>query len=199
MARRTKTVAMLQQEKQDALPLWRLREILDYDPATGVFRWKETMNSQAMAGQVAGCMSHPSPFVQFNIGDKNYHGHRLAWFYVHGVWPEHDIRHVNDNGRDNRIANLKEATNQQIILSFPLRRNNTSGYKGVSFHKKTRRWRASLHTKEKWIHLGLFDTKEEAYEAYCEAGRQTFGADFVPRKREPRAANSNKALKERVA
>jgi hypothetical protein len=180
--RRTKTVATLRQEKQDALPLEKLRDILHYNPATGVFVWKQTMNPAAVAGQVAGCITHASPYINFNIGDKLYQGHRLAWFYVHGVWPEHDIRHINKNGHDNRIANLKEITNAQIVLSFPLRRNNTSGYKGVSFHKKTRRWLASLHTKERWLYLGLFDTKEEAYEAYCKAGSQMYGPDFVPRK-----------------
>jgi HNH endonuclease/AP2 domain len=180
--KRRKTKATLQREKQAALPLKRLREILDYNPATGVFVWKQTMNVTARAGQVAGSVNVWG-YVQIKIGGKNYQGHRLAWFYVHGVWPEHEIRHVNDNRQDNRIANLKEITGLQIVLSHPLRRDNTSGYKGVTFCRTTGRWQAILFANGKRAHLGRFDTKEEAYKAYCEAGRKRYGDDFIPRER----------------
>jgi hypothetical protein len=88
-------------------------------------------------------------------------------------WPMVD--HVNGDGLDNRRSNLRPASPRQNNANLRLARNNTSGFKGVSFHKQTGRFRAALNTNGKCIHLGLFSTAEEAAHAYDVAAIQLWG------------------------
>lgn len=88
------------------------------------------------------------------------------------------VDHINHDPLDNRRSNLRLATNSQNLFNRPMRKGNTSGYKGVTFHRSTGKWRARVGYKNKQIYLGLFNTPEEAYKAYCNKAIELFG-DFA--------------------
>src|SRR5579862_7745832 len=85
----------------------RLKEVLDYDPATGEFRWKTRLGGKAVAGRVAGYLDRG--YISIRIDRRIYMAHRLAWLWVYGVWPEGWLDHINRKKNDNRIDNLRLA------------------------------------------------------------------------------------------
>ena len=148
----------------------RLREILNYDPDTGVFTWIVKPNKSLSAGRQAGCISRG--YRKIHIDNKNYQAHRLAWLYVYGELPQQMLDHINGNGLDNRISNLREATTKQNAENiYGPQSNNTSGYLGVHWIPHKRKWRSRIMNNGKKLSLGYFFTKEEAYEAYIVAKR----------------------------
>jgi hypothetical protein len=154
----------------------RLKELADYDPETGVFTWRAS-RPRARKGAIAGT-KRPDGYWAIAIDCKLCYAHRLAWLYMTGKWPTADIDHINGNKSDNRIANLRQATRSQNKANTPPPRHNTSGLKGVSL--EGRRWKAQIERDGKKCHLGLFDTPEEAYAAYCKAAREHFGEFYLP-------------------
>jgi hypothetical protein len=153
----------------------RLREILHYDPATGVFTWLAPVGNRA-CGAPAGRLSHG--YIGIQIGGKRYLAHRLAWLYVTGEWPSDQVDHINLDRSDNRWCNLRPAGQSQNMGNTRVYCNNTSGFKGVSWEKGRRKWDARVLVKGKNIHLGYFDAPHLAYAAYCLAARKYFG-DFA--------------------
>ena len=150
-----------------ALTAERLREVLHYDPATGVFTWLVPCGSAA-AGAEAGSF-YSNGYMRVGVAGSVHLAHRLAWFYMTGEWPAEQIDHINGARADNRWVNLREATkaeNQQNVTAY---RNNTSGFPGVDWNKRDRRWRARIMVKREYRNLGYFSTAEEAAAAYAEA------------------------------
>lgn len=154
----------------------RLRELLHYDPESGVFTWRVDRSTRIRAGSVAGSIQYlgRTQYLYIMIDFKQYRAHRLVWLYVYGKWPAEMLDHINGDGADNRLANLREATcaeNSQAA-NKRLMKNNTSGYRGVSFNTKRKRWMASISAfgKRKW--LGSYETVEAAAAAYSEAKRK---------------------------
>ena len=145
----------------------RLKELLDYDPETGVFVWKVNKN-RARAGATAGTKNNRL-YTVIRIDRKDYTAHRLAWFYMYGTWPKDQLDHINRVRNDNRIGNLREATMQQNQWNPSKRKDNSSGYTGVGWHKKTEKWMAYIVINMKQKYLGLFNTPEEAHTAYVKA------------------------------
>lgn len=149
----------------------RLRESLSYDSETGVFtRRLATSGRFGWPGRVCGSPDKKG-HIYICVDGARYAAHRLAWLYVHGVWPLDQIDHINRVKDDNRIANLREATaavNTQN-LAEP-RASNTTGFLGVSrLHK---RFRAMIGANGVRHQLGIYDTPEEAYAVYLEAKRR---------------------------
>jgi hypothetical protein len=107
------------------------------------------------------------------IDGKRYYAHRLAWLYMTGKFPDQQIDHIDQDGTHNIWRNLREATNTQNAANSR-RRNNASGFKGV-FWQRSRRWRASIMVNSRRIHLGYFNTPEEAYAVYLAAAQKYFG------------------------
>lgn len=85
------------------------------------------------------------------------------------------IDHIDGNPHNNKFANLRIATSRQNQCNQKIRRDNTSGLKGVSWDSKRNKWQAGIQIDGKRIALGRFSTKEEAYAAYCEAARRLHG------------------------
>ena len=162
----------------------RLLELLIYDPDTGVFTWLRRPGSDRLtntwnsryAGAVAGWLREGYRHIRLDGG--SYLAHRLAWLWVHGSWPAALIDHINGDRADNRIANLREATQSQNVQNSRKRRNNTSGYKGVTWHEPLRKWRARISVPSKQIFLGYFTCPDEASRAY-EAAARTYHGEFA--------------------
>lgn len=139
----------------------RLKELLSYDPETGEFRWLVS-SGRVFKGSVAGCLS--KGYIQIRVDNQAYRAHRLAWLYVHGVWPTKEIDHIDSARPNNRIANLREATRTENLRNIGLQSHSTTGYKGVS--KAANKYLACATLNSKKIHLGHFPTAELASEAY---------------------------------
>ena len=122
----------------------RLQELLSYDPETGIFRWKVDRNGNAKKGEVAGSIASDG-YRAIRIDGRHYFAHRLAWFFVHGMWPADQIDHLNGRRADNRLANLREATNRENQQNLRRARSGSrSGLLGVSWHGQKGRWRAEI-------------------------------------------------------
>jgi hypothetical protein len=158
----------------------RLSQVLTYDPATGIFRWHSrepgdgddpakvaTWNTR-YAGRVAGVRTHG--YIKISIGDRKYYAHRLAWLYVFGRMPTL-LDHINRDGCDNRIENLR-AADKRINVDNSFRKDNTTGFRGVIRSANGQKFIAQRkHFKGQSSYIGTFDTAEAAHEAYMCAVR----------------------------
>jgi hypothetical protein len=148
----------------------RLRELLDFDQESGAFTWKVNRN-RVRAGSVAGSMD-PYGYLRIGVDRVDYFAHRLVWLYVHGVYPESEIDHINQVKTDNRIANLRLADRSLNNQNRPRGSNNKSGVKGVSWNKANRKWLAHIGFDGQNKYLGSFVTIDEAAAAYAAAVEQ---------------------------
>jgi hypothetical protein len=145
----------------------RLRELLLYDAETGIFT-RRIKTGRVLVGDVAGSL-HQKGYREIKVDYKHYFAHRLAWFYVHGVWPKDQIDHINGVKDDNRICNLREATNAENNQNQrKASRNSRSGLLGVCT-SNNRKPRAMIRFNGKRLYIGTFDTPELAHAAYLVA------------------------------
>lgn len=149
-----------------------LRELLDYDPTTGVFIWKVSTINHKRVGKIAGTVLRDSRhgYRYIIIAGKHYKGSRLAWLYITGRWPTGQIDHKNGVRDDDRFQNLRDvsaAVNQQNQRRA--QRHNVTGFLGVS--PVGDRFRATIRIDGKKCWLGSFDTAVEAHAAYVKAKR----------------------------
>ena len=151
-----------------------LRQLLDYNPDTGIFRWsKNICRPRCTPGAVAGCL-RPDKRWMIRIDGILYNAHRLAWIYMTGVSPSNEIDHINRVRNDNRWCNLREATRSQNQLNVP--RQNATGFMRVDYING--RYRARVRIDGKSKHLCMRDTAEEANAAAAAVMKQLYG-DFV--------------------
>ena len=139
-----------------------LKRIWHYDPDTGLFTRLIATAGHKKIGEIANGRSNKN-YVQIQIAEKTYKAHRLAWLYMTGDWPKHQVDHINGIRDDNRWCNLrdvKQSVNQQNQRSP--HRDNKSGYAGVCWDKSINKWRAQITVNNKKIHLGIFDDVHEA-------------------------------------
>jgi hypothetical protein len=150
----------------------RLKELLTYDPETGDFFWIANPRRRALPeGNKAGTTNESRGCRQIGINQRFYRSHRLAWLYMTGEWPKHEIDHIDGNPSNNCFSNLRDVprgVNQQNIRK-PLK-NNSVGYLGVK--KVNNRFAARLWANKVQHHLGYFATPEEAHAAYLIAKRR---------------------------
>jgi len=151
----------------------RLRSLLLYDPETGYFCWRIT-KANKNAGELAGCIA-PSGYVFIGIDGRIYRAHRLVWLYLHGVWPENQMDHVNLDRSDNRIANLRLASSAQNKANRRKDCRNRSGLKGAYWDRERQNWSSFIKTGGKSRFLGRHASKEAAHAAYVAAANDLFG------------------------
>lgn len=144
-----------------------LRCILSYDPKTGAFTW-HAPRPKIRVGDIAGTPGDEG-YIIIKIDAKSYKAHRLAWLYMTGRWPKDQIDHENREKSDNRFDNLRERDNAGNCWNQGIRKNNTSGFKGVHWCKGKRKWQAAIGVRMKKIHLGFFDDLQKAGRAYLDA------------------------------
>lgn len=141
------------------LTVARLRELLNYDADTGIFTWRISQG-KAKAGAVAGVVQR---YRTITIDSSPYKAHRLAWYYSHGVWPKHQIDHLNGLKDDNRLANLRDISMCGNLQNrYGISRQDSHLPMGVT--KNGNKFSAN-------IRIGSYDTVEEAREAYMNAKR----------------------------
>ena len=139
----------------------RLKEVLHYDPETGVFTWLVATGSRIKVGDVAGYVQ-PGGYRYIGIDKRRHLAHRLEWLYVHGDWPPEQLDHKNRSRSDNWITNLRLAAPAENNQNLSLARNNTSGHQGVCWAKAKGKWTAQIAVNNKNICLGYFTDISEA-------------------------------------
>lgn len=144
-----------------------LRYLFDYDPLTGLFRWRVKHSKKVVVGEIAGGLNTKG-YVVIGIDGAVYYGHRLAWIYMTGDCPS-QVDHDDNIKHHNWWENIRPATSQQNVLNAKRASNNTSGYKGVSWHKKAGKWSAQICLNGRNRYLGLFLDPKEAHRAYMAA------------------------------
>jgi len=144
-----------------------LMKIVSYDKDTGIF----TRLTGVKKGKEIHCVDGEGYGV-VSFHNKSYRAHRMAWLYVYGKLPDGILDHINQIKNDNRICNLREATVRQNRYNCKLNSNNTSGYRGVSWNKHAKKWKAAFHKGKDYILVGYFDTAEQANKAYLERIKQ---------------------------
>ena len=149
----------------------KLREILDYDPQTGVMRWRQRGKGRRGVGKIAGGMS-AAGYWKISIGEFKYRRARLAFLYMAGRWPQPVVDHINGHCADDRWINLREATHSQNAANY--RPRGTLGIRGV-YLTSDGRYRAEIKCLGKKMYLGRFGTAEEAGAAYWAAAQKVYG------------------------
>ena len=149
----------------------RLKELLQYNHDTGVFRWINNMGKRVKAGSEAGCLTRQG-YVQIRIDDKSYAAHRLVWLYMYGEFPNLYIDHIDGDKTNNARENLRLATQSENCQNLKKSRGK-SGFLGVTIDSQRKnRWKASIKLNGKQQHIGWYHTPEEAHQAYLKAKRE---------------------------
>lgn len=136
-----------------------LKELYDYDPATGRFTHKAT-------NKLAGNPNKPRGYVSLTINKKRYYAHRLAWLFAYGEWPAKSIDHINRDPADNRLQNLRVASQSE--------NNQNRKTRGVSYIKGRqggKKYTAQICHEGRKYQLGYYETEAEAHAAYLGAKR----------------------------
>lgn len=163
-------------ESKPVLTAERLRELLHYDTETGVWTWISACGrwGRIPAGAKAGFADTQGYWI-INVDGRHYRAARLAVLYMTGEWPRGEVDHCDTDPSNDRWDNLRKATSQENKANRGLNKNNTSGFKGVSWDRHKKKWVAQTKHNYRRIFLGRFDTKEEAHAAYCSAAERYFG------------------------
>lgn len=159
----------------------RIREVLDYNPETGAFTWRHVPGRKnSYAGKDAGSLAifaGGKPYLSIRVDDILYLSHRLAWVHFHGVWPTAGVDHIDGNGLNNAITNLREATQAQNLLNRIHQSNSESGLKGISKHGN--KWRVRIKNGSTNVLKAFYDL-EEAKAWHTEMEKLIHG-EFAPK------------------
>ena len=140
-----------------------LFNVIDYNKDTGDFIWKRAAGNVKKGDSAGG---YSEGYLKININKICYSAHRLAWLYVYGEFPKDQIDHINRVRSDNRIINLRNCTNKENRANSGKNKKNSSGYKGVSWHKATGKWQSQIAKDGVNVCLGFFDSKTAAAKKY---------------------------------
>ncbi|MGC7464244.1 HNH endonuclease [Xanthomonas citri pv. citri] len=139
----------------------RLRQLLEYDPSTGVFKWRVSPARQIKVGSVAGGVERTG-YRRIRVDGVLYRAARLAWLYVHGEWPSGEVDHINRTRHDDRLANLRDVHHQQ----------NCHNSLSRGAHRSGGRFSAKIMVGGRHVWLGRHATEEAAAAAYHAAKRR---------------------------
>jgi hypothetical protein len=169
------------------LPIERLFDWFVCDPIGGTLLWRERLDvpkewNSRRAGRYAGTLSKRDGYVIVQVHSHRWtsRAHRIVWAMTKGAWPKGQLDHKNGIRNDNRLRNLREATQSNQTINSETRSDNSLGIRGVRLHKPSGRFQARIGISGRVYHLGLFLTSEEAAGAYRDAAKRLHG-DFVRR------------------
>lgn len=155
-----------------------LYSTFSYDPDTGEFQWLRNVGQRGRIGEPAGGVwsdKSGKSYVVLTLNRQRYPAHCVAHLFMTGRWPAGEIDHRDGNGLNNRWLNLREGTKSQNQANARRRRDNSSGYKGVSLHAASGKFCARIQCRGRRINLGLYETPQEAHAAYVHAANSLFG------------------------
>lgn len=130
--------------------------------------WKVN-RGRAKAGEEAGCLDKRDGYYRIGVFGKQYLLHVLIWYMDKGVWPTGQLDNIDLDKSNNRPSNLRDVTQNVNQWNCVKRRHNISGFLGVSCHRRSGKWQASIAEYGKQRYLGLFNSPEEAAKAYLNA------------------------------
>jgi len=157
-------------------PLEDFKAHLRYEPETGHLYWAKTLSRRAVAGKRAGSPSHG--YVSLGFRGKQIPAHVIIWFMQTGEWPGKEVDHINGDRSDNRIENLRLATDSEQQCNRRMDRRNSSGVKGVYWNKNARKWQAYITKHGRITYLGIYASIEDARAARARAEEHLHG-EFV--------------------
>lgn len=169
--------ATYQENKSTVLPVNHLCDVFKYDPETGFIFWSKPRKGILKNG-VAGTITKRG-YVSVMVDGKKLYRHRIAWALTHGEFPHCPIDHINGIKGDDRIENLRLATYSQNGYNRGKTSHNKTGFKGVHVVKRSGKFRSRITVNKEVFTLGVFDTSEDAAEAYQKAAKTMHG-DFAP-------------------
>lgn len=149
-----------------------LKSRFNYNPETGIFTRLVKTSTNSKIGDVVNSLDVSTGYIRFSVNNKLYYGHRLAWLYMTGEWPELHIDHINGIRNDNRFFNLRECDSSQNMMNKTV---TSSTSRGVTLAKDKKTWRARIKYYKKEICLGYFKSKEDAINAYKIGASKYFG------------------------
>jgi hypothetical protein len=190
--REGKSLIVRVKEREKSITADAIRDLFEYDPATGLLIWKPRTPSMfrgtakrtpdhacanwnsRYAGKIAGS---PNVYghIRIAINKVLFQAHRIAFAIMNGRWPDELIDHKDSTRSNNSYYNIREATSSQNMANQRIRSDNISGFKGVSFDNRRRKWVAQIRKDKKHIFLGYFDSAESASIIYQEAAISLFG------------------------
>lgn len=145
----------------------RLKELLDYNPKTGIFTWLISRGS-IKKGNISGYVNKSTGYLIIGIDNKKNKAHRLAFLFMEGYLPENDIDHIDRNILNNKWDNLREVSHLCNMRNCNISKINKSGITGVSWRNDRKKWRSFIGVG-KMINLGIFDTLIDAARARWDA------------------------------
>jgi hypothetical protein len=163
--------------------------LLKYDSETGKLFWKERpldMFSESFPGGAhknakrwnerfankEAFSLDGSGYVHVGIFGRLYRAHRICWLLHHGEWPTDQVDHINGNKSDNRIANLRDVSYAENQRNQKRREDNSSGVIGVCWHKRKKKWVATIQVGGRQKYIGHFDSVDLAADARAAASRE---------------------------
>lgn len=152
------------------MPFEQARAAFEYDPESGVIRWKIRAANCVRIGDVAGTVNVQG-YVKVKYRGREYAAHRLAWLLTYGRMPSQQIDHIDCDKANNRVANLRDvpqSVNQQNRKTSRV----DSESKLLGAHRHMKSWKAGITISGKSHHIGKFTTAREAHEAYKEFKRK---------------------------
>ena len=154
----------------------RIKQRLRYEPDTGLWFWQGTTKTgRRRSGTVRAGSLRGDGYYDIRLDELLYRAHILAWIYMTGEPPESDIDHEDRDRGNNRWGNLRLATDAENQANRPAQANNTSGYKGVTWHKMSGKWWARANVGGKQHSFGLFHDVHEAGLAASQGRRKLHG------------------------
>lgn len=147
-----------------------------YDSETGIVRWKQKpkFGRKDHNGTVGSKYKSGNNFyLLMKCRARGVGVHRIAWCLYYGEWPTNSIDHIDGNGLNNRIDNLRHVSHRQNHLNRTLHRHGKLG--GSYFDKQRFKWHARIRVNGKTKSLGTFNTEQEAHERYLQARKEIEG------------------------
>lgn len=151
-----------------------LKRVLKYDPETGNFTWIRKTSNRIKVGDTAGTLALlcRKKYYSICIFGKKYLSHRLAWFYVYNKFPSEELDHINGDGLDNKISNLRPVNRLENCKNARKSKSNRSGIVGVCWANREKKWRATIGVNYSNVYLGLFNNLFDAICARKSAEKQ---------------------------
>jgi len=158
-------------------------KVISYNADTGEFVRLVGSGKGAKKGAITkGSLDKSNGYLCICVCGVQLYAHRLAWFLTHGKWPTQTIDHINRNRTDNRLENLRDVSYSDNNVNMGMRSHNTSGFEGVSWHAKARKWMAQIKRNGHYYYLGLFESKEDAKDLRDLVAEEFAAGGFIPLK-----------------